>query len=205
MKTLLPVLLLTLTVLCAAQDVEKPAAAPEVVTIATIVSYPRSVDTMARLWMTLYQACQAAGVPAGEVVAHTRSNVPGAVEQVLPQGQPQPTTVTRAGVKYPYCPPETIVLELQSAAFSPLVSELAKREGDPKLVLLGKDIFACWAWESAWPGTFADAAKGLFNTQGMGAGPYPNSLCLRLVVATRAETYTPELLDLVARYQVAAR
>lgn len=73
-------LLLTLAVLLGSpvfsQDAPPPADQPsatppppeQIVDVATITGYPRTVASVAQLWFTLFQACQQAGVPPSSVI-----------------------------------------------------------------------------------------------------------------------------------------
>lgn len=167
LATLLTLLALAVS-FCHAQPADEPKEEDEVQQpdIPTILSYPRTIDTMARFWMVLFQACQDAGVKAHTIPVAYREG-PG---NVIPS---QLQLTLRSLYRLDYLSPEDgINLLAVPADFAKLVEALVPHAGTPHLGFETQAAYAVFCYPRGWPGTptVESFARGAVHQGGIPAG-----------------------------------
>jgi hypothetical protein len=186
-------------------------------TVPSIIQYPRTIDAMARLWMALYDACEAAQVPAESVTVinpekiHQESSG-GNVVHLDSAGQRMPTTW--------FASPRAIELGVEAKYFAPLVEGMVKVCGQPYQYVplatqlpnafVGGDtrtFCAEWCYCYAWPDTY-ELGKGKFpmeyreTLKAEGLDHKYEMQQIRLSTTVEKDGLAPELTAVTQKYGV---
>lgn len=205
----------------AAPAAKDPAASAQpatpTVTVPMIIRYPRSIDTMARLWMALFGACQQAGVPANAVlVQDVKHNV-----DVTRAGNASPAdsadmpVPSRMGLGM-----SGIELGVEAGYFPALVEALVAACGVPESyvpyfqdwdrIFEVRDTAAFlvqWTYFSAWPNTYPlGKGKMVLGNDHTGAYSVNGQLCegqfIRLNTIVHKDNVPRELKALTEKYGI---
>ncbi len=168
---LVPVLLCAVALVARGEDQPAPAAAAPAKaedaasdTMAQVINQPRTVDTMARFWMVLYDACEAAGVPPSAVYVVAPDYDAG-----LNQTMGAAAYLDSAGMRTPTswkASPRRLALGVAPAHFPALLEALTVTCGRPwtflpqakdwNLLYTGRELesfCAIWQYVYSWPKT----------------------------------------------------
>lgn len=202
-------------------DQQTPAATTQAttptVTVPMIIRYPRSVDTMARLWMVLFGACQQAGVPANAVlVQDVKHNVdvarganPAPVDSAnmpVPSRMAMGMGGVELGVEAKYFP--ALVEALVAACGTP--ESYLPYFQDLEKVFEVRDVAAFmvqWTYYSAWPNTYQlGKGKMLLGNDHTGVYNVDGRMCeaqfILLNTIVKKDEVTADLKALTQKYGI---
>ncbi len=225
---LIPVMLCAVPLVARGEDQPAPAAAAPAKaedaasdTMAQVINQPRTVDTMARFWMVLYDACEAAKVPPGAVYVIDLKSI----SQTMSRGNV--VHLDSAGMRMPMnwsASPQKVELGVAVAQFPALVEALTVACGRPTSyfpqAMSWQQLFsfreteqftATWSYLYSWPDTYkvakdsvpmSDHSVGQLRAEGLKAAYDVQELSL----ATKAKKteVTPELAAVTQKYGVVA-
>lgn len=185
--TCLVLLAIPLIVPCFAQEEQKdkPQEEQQVPTISQVTQQPRTVDGLARVWITIFQACLQAGVPPHQVQV---------IHPCMLDGLPDRFQAALMRLKVEYRA-ETILLEVTQEQMIAMCGPFARLAGRPMAV---DDQNGQFLMVFMTPGAWRGSSQVFQPRDTTPSGPWPVWVVLKTNYG--GTVVPPSLYELLQKY-----